>query len=194
MKTIHVDYQIVLNSDNSPTAQPPEQSAINHWVHEAIKIVIESSSLPQIGDDITDKIQNDSLTKIQKTLQELGPNELEVCVRIVDDEESADLNYKWRQKQGATNVLSFPADVPFDISPKPLGDIVVCASVVYREAISQNREVTAHWAHMIVHGILHLFGYDHQEDYEATKMESMETFILKSLGFDNPYGKHNCPF
>ncbi len=112
----------------------------------------------------------------------------EVSVRLVSEEEMTELNQTWRGKSGSTNVLSFPSDLPEDIDSPLLGDIVICAAVVAREAAQQNKTETAHWSHMFVHGSLHLLGYDHVEDQEATIMEAMETDILNRLGFTCPYG------
>jgi probable rRNA maturation factor len=111
----------------------------------------------------------------------------EICVRLVDEEEMTLLNEQYRDKQGSTNVLSFPAGLPADIEHPLLGDIVICPSVVVREAAQQNKQEQQHWAHMLVHGSLHLLGYDHLEEREATRMESMETTILQSLGWPCPY-------
>ncbi len=111
----------------------------------------------------------------------------ELCIRIVDEPESQALNRKYRQKDYPTNVLSFPATILELEEIELLGDIVICAPVVAREALEQNKTKTAHWAHMVVHGILHLLGYDHEEPEEADQMESMEIVILQSLGFGNPY-------
>lgn len=114
---------------------------------------------------------------------------VEVTIRIVGAEEMSHLNMTYRQKNKPTNVLSFPAHLPSDISLpiSILGDIVICAEVVTREAKEQNKTDDEHWAHMIVHGICHLLGYDHEKDDEAHIMEKKETEILQSLGFENPY-------
>ena len=111
----------------------------------------------------------------------------ELTIRIVDEAESARLNSRYRNKDGATNVLSFPFDAPAGVDVPLLGDIVVCAPVVRREANEQSKSVTSHWAHMVVHGTLHLLGFDHQQARDADEMEAMETRILAGLGFDNPY-------
>lgn len=111
----------------------------------------------------------------------------EVSLRIVAEDEIAQLNQRYRHKRGATNVLSFPANLGPD-SPEPLlGDVVICAPVVAREAREQRKTLRAHWAHMTVHGTLHLLGYDHQEELEAEAMESAETEIMARLGFRDPY-------
>jgi len=111
----------------------------------------------------------------------------ELNLRIVDEQESADFNQQYRGKTGATNVLSFPFDA---VAPEPLpilGDLVVCAPVVNREANEQQKTSEAHWAHIIVHGVLHLLGYDHIDDSDAAQMEALETSILLELNFPAPY-------
>ncbi|OED48645.1 rRNA maturation RNase YbeY [Endozoicomonas sp. (ex Bugula neritina AB1)] len=113
--------------------------------------------------------------------------EAEISLLIVDAEEGAELNQQWRHKQGPTNVLSFPSDLPAELELPLLGDLVVCAPVVEREASVQNKTLQAHWAHMIVHGTLHLLGYDHIEDNNAEEMEALETVIIQNLGFPDPY-------
>jgi probable rRNA maturation factor len=111
----------------------------------------------------------------------------EVAIRIVDEAESAELNAAYRRKSGPTNVLSFPFEVPEGVPNALLGDLVICAGVVEREAGEQGKPLEAHWAHMVVHGLLHLQGYDHVEDSEAEAMEAEEIAILSDLGFPNPY-------
>lgn len=112
-------------------------------------------------------------------------------LRIVDEDESAAINLAYRQKDYATNVLSFGVDIPDEIinslDEVPLGDLVICASVVAREADAQEKSLPAHWAHMLIHGMLHLHGFDHETDAEALAMETLETQILAELGFENPY-------
>ena len=114
-----------------------------------------------------------------------------VTVRIVDENEIQDLNNLYRKKNKPTNVLSFPDALPSFIKKSldeyPLGDIILCAPIVEKEAADQNKPVIDHWAHMIVHSTLHLLGYDHEIEKEATQMESYEQSILKLLGFPNPY-------
>ena len=111
----------------------------------------------------------------------------EVTIRIVDEKESNSLNAKWRNINSATNVLSFPSGRIGSIESNLLGDIVICAPVVEREAEEQGKKNEAHWAHMVVHGILHLLGYDHIKVRDAGEMESIEIKILETLGYENPY-------
>jgi probable rRNA maturation factor len=117
---------------------------------------------------------------------------VEMSVRIVDETEARALNYQFRHQDSATNVLSFPlsdaslSDLPDDF-PLTLGDIVICGPVVAREASEQGKNSSDHWAHMLVHGALHLFGYDHQTHEQAAEMETLETSILANGGVENPY-------
>ena len=111
----------------------------------------------------------------------------ELLIRLVDRRESRQLNTRYRHKNNATNVLSFPADLPEEVGLALLGDIVICAPVVAEEARDQHKTAEAHWAHLTIHGILHLLGHDHQLEEEAAEMESIESKILKSLGFPDPY-------
>jgi len=110
-----------------------------------------------------------------------------VALRIVDEKEISELNALYRKKQGATNVLSFPAELHKDVDIPFIGDVVICAAVVIKEAQQQSKSEQSHWAHMMVHGILHLQGYDHEDDNDAEQMESKEIQIMSKLGFDNPY-------
>ena len=111
----------------------------------------------------------------------------ELTIRIVESDESQELNNTYRGKNKPTNVLSFPFEAPPEVELPLLGDLVICASVVENEAKEQNKPLAAHWAHMTVHGCLHLLGYDHIEDIEAEEMESIEMELIQSLGFNNPY-------
>ncbi len=112
--------------------------------------------------------------------------EAEIVLRIVDEAEGYELNHQFRNKDYATNVLTFAYD---DTQPLT-GDIVLCAPIVSQEAQQQHKNLTAHYAHLTVHGILHLQGYDHIEEAEAVVMEQMETQILARLGYDDPYTEH----
>lgn len=113
-----------------------------------------------------------------------------ITVRIVDEQEGGALNHAYRHKRGATNVLSFPFEPPEAVAASVqdyLGDIVICAPVVAREALGQHKPLKAHWAHMVVHGCLHLTGFDHQHEAEARTMKALETRILNKLSYPNPY-------
>ncbi len=144
----------------------PDADTINTWVSRAVSAIGES-------------------------------HDHEVSVRIVSTEEMQQLNRDYRGKDKPTNVLSFPSGpidgLPGD-EPLPLGDIVVCAAVVADEAVAQAKRLGDHWAHLLVHGTLHLMGFDHQEESEAAEMEGKETEILTGHGLPDPYGEpaHNC--
>jgi len=125
-----------------------------------------------------------ALTALQHIAPQQQVNRL--SIRIVDEAESATLNSQYRSKPDATNILSFP--VPDEMPASPLlGDLAICAQVVNQEAVSQHKTQDAHWAHLTVHGVLHLRGYDHEVPDEAAAMESMEIRILHQLGYRNPY-------
>ncbi len=113
--------------------------------------------------------------------------EYEITIRFTDEEESQHLNNEYRGKNKPTNVLSFPFEAPPGMQLNLLGDLVICAPVISKEAKEQNKPVDHHYAHMTVHGILHLLGYDHIEDDDANIMEAKEIAILSSLGIDDPY-------
>ena len=123
------------------------------------------------------------LNAVVKRFQESA----EVTIRIVDNEESQQLNNDYRGKDKPTNVLSFPFEVPEGIELDLLGDLIICKQVVEREAQEQQKPLTAHWAHMVIHGTLHLLGYDHIIDEEAEEMEGLETEIMLELEFEDPY-------
>ncbi len=110
-----------------------------------------------------------------------------VVIRLVDPAESRQLNNDYRGVDKPTNVLSFPFEAPAEIADEFLGDMIICAPVVEQEARQQNKPLKAHWAHMVTHGMLHLQGYDHQNDPQAEEMERLEGEILATLGFPDPY-------
>jgi probable rRNA maturation factor len=118
-------------------------------------------------------------------LQEHAAGEL--AIRIVDEDEGRELNHQYRGKDYATNVLSFPFEPPEGVPIDYLGDLVICAPVVEREAIEQAKALKNHWAHMVVHGVLHLQGYDHIEKDDAQEMETLEKAIMARLGYSDPY-------
>jgi len=152
-----VDLQLALDDGEPPSRGLPDTKQIEQWVEAALKAA------------------------------NYRAEEAELTVRIVSEPESAELNQAYRHKSGPTNVLSFPFE-PIPELPMPLlGDLVVCAPVVTHEAEEQGKPLEAHWAHMLVHGSLHLLGYDHIEEAEAEAMETLEIAILSALGYDNPY-------
>ena len=124
---------------------------------------------------------------ISAALQSQDFEDAEVSVYIVDEAEGQELNAQYRAKDYPTNVLSFPADIAEEVGIPLLGDLVVCAPVVEREAQEQGKSLQAHWAHMLIHGTLHLIGFDHIDDAEAESMETLETQILTGLGYPAPY-------
>lgn len=124
---------------------------------------------------------------ISAALQSQQFEEAEVSVYIVDEAEGRELNAQYRGKDYPTNVLSFPADIAEEVGIPLLGDLVICAPVVEREAQEQGKTLPAHWAHMLVHGTLHLVGFDHIDDDEAEIMETLETQIVTGLGYPAPY-------
>lgn len=123
---------------------------------------------------------------LDKTIPQFQEN-AELTIRIVDTEESHQLNHEYRGKDKPTNVLSFPFEAPPGIELDLLGDLIICRQVVEKEAEEQNKPLLAHWAHMVVHGSLHLLGYDHIEDDEAEEMESLEREIMQAMGYEDPY-------
>lgn len=151
-------------------------------VHVDVEIASDATTLPPV----------DSIVRwVRSATAAAGrASDLEISVRIVDEAEMQDLNRNFRGQDKLTNVLSFPAGdirgLPADAG-SPLGDIVVCAAVVRREARQQGKAPDDHWAHMLVHGTLHLLGFDHIEDADADIMEGMEIRILKDMGVANPY-------
>lgn len=156
---IHIDYQIALLSKGS--YELPTLMQCEEWVAASL-------------------------------MQDWASSEVELVIRIVEADESQTLNRDYRGKDSPTNVLSFPFENPPGLAVLEeelpyLGDLVICAPVVVREAIVQKKPVLSHWAHMIVHGCLHLQGYDHLEEAEAEEMEALEIEILAGLGFDSPY-------
>lgn len=129
----------------------------------------------------------------ERVMQHLAatPKPVTVGLRIVDETDGAAINRDYRGRDYATNVLSFGSELPevvlHALDEIPLGDLVICAPVVAREAQEQGKTLDAHWAHMLVHGLLHLQGFDHETDEQAETMEALEIRILAGLGFDNPY-------
>lgn len=145
--------------DDVQDENAPVLKQFQHWVDEALAVVSE-----KVPDSC-----------------------IEVCISIVDPQTSADLNQTYRQKSGPTNVLSFTYEPIPGVQPESLGDLAICAELVESESLAQHKKSSAHWAHLTVHGVLHLLGYDHIEEDEAVVMESLEIQILQKLGFENPY-------
>ena len=123
---------------------------------------------------------------ISAALKPHAPN-AELSVLVVDEAAMTDFNHRYRHISKSTNVLSFPAELPDFIDTPLLGDIILCADVINREAGEQHKPRDAHWAHMLIHGSLHLLGFDHDDDPEAAEMEAEETFLVTALGFAPPY-------
>lgn len=170
------------------TSRPIPTPVINAVIEVTIEVVSTAKNLPDAG-----QIRQWVEAVLQGRLEEA-----ELGVRIVDEVESAELNQTYRDKPGPTNILSFPFEMPDlpaglggddedEIPANLLGDLVICAPVVAREAAEQGKPEAAHWAHMLVHGVLHLLGYDHLEPGEAEEMENLERQILTGLDIADPY-------
>jgi probable rRNA maturation factor len=157
---------------------------MNNRISVDVQIACQVASVPR-----EDQIRSWVVAAIRRISDDIA---IEVSVRIVDEEEGRQLNSQYRGQDKATNVLSFPADdggipvLPADV-PRLLGDIVICGQVVEREAAEQGKAVADHWGHMLVHGSLHLLGYDHEVSEEAEAMETLERQILAAQGVGDPY-------
>ncbi|MGH8195304.1 MAG: rRNA maturation RNase YbeY [Woeseiaceae bacterium] len=157
--SVNVDLQIACYAESIP-----DKEVVRGWIEDAIR------------------------HSAAEAAQQVG-----VVVRIVDERESRALNYRFRKKDRATNVLAFPAangaEIPLlDGDPeRTLGDLAICGPIVEREAREQGKSPDRHWAHLLVHGTLHLLGFDHQSEHEAEEMERLETRILAARGIDDPY-------
>lgn len=143
----------------------------------------------QIATDEAPSPKKGVLRQWANTVLKTQSKQGEITIRVVSIDEMTTLNKTFRKKEGPTNVLSFPYDIPTGIAIPMLGDIVICAKIVANEAKEQHITWEAHWAHMVVHGIYHLLGYDHETDHDAICMERLESNSMRSLGFNNPY--HN---
>ena len=144
-------------------------------IHLDVQIVSENTGVPD------EKEFKDWANAVPSAIQ------TSACLRVVDEPEAQALNSQYRNINKATNVLSFPAEIPSEVGINFLGDIVICASVVQSEATLQGKELGDHWAHLLIHGILHLQGYDHEDDHAADEMENLEIKILRNLNIKNPY-------
>ena len=155
---------LLLSVDRAVSLQSPDDETIRHWGASALsRLQTPHSPVPELS------------------------------IRITDREDAARFNCTYRAKPGATNVLSFPADPPVEAQSGLLGDLVICAPLVQQEACEQHKSEEAHWAHLIIHGVLHLLGHDHRVTAEARQMEALEIAVLNELGFPNPYHHHEMP-
>ena len=123
----------------------------------------------------------------------VGERDWELSLRLVDCAEMQDLNQRYRDRDRPTNVLSFPAQLPADVDVPLLGDVVICAPLVQREAAQQHKPPAAHWGHLLIHGVLHLLGFDHERCADARRMEAMERQALAALGWPDPYARRAAP-
>ncbi|GAA0853155.1 rRNA maturation RNase YbeY [Aliiglaciecola litoralis] len=146
-----------------------------------LQLAVEDLDLPTEGD---------FQTWLDIALEETQSGSQEVTIRVVNESESQALNHQYRGKDKPTNVLSFPFEAPPGVTIDLLGDLVICADVVRTEAHQQNKKPHHHWAHMVIHGTLHLLGYDHENDQDADAMEQLEVRLLSKLGIDDPYQDH----
>lgn len=149
---------------------------------KTVNIDLQIASENETGLPTLSQIERWAIATVQPEIQDV-----DMTIRIVDEAESHHLNITYRGKDKPTNVLSFPFESPPEVELPLLGDLIICRQVVEKEAKEQNKPLMAHWAHMVVHGSLHLLGYDHIDDDEAEEMEGLETQIMQSLGFDDPY-------
>jgi len=170
-----VDVQLACDEDDLPESCDQISTHIEAWVTAALQ-------WPQLS------WQRDMEWQEATPFHEAA----QLTVRIVGLQEGESLNRDYRQRQGATNVLSFPFAEPFQLQPPLLGDIVVCAPCVVEEAQQQGKPLLAHWAHLVVHGVLHLLGYDHLDDHQAQEMEGLEVLVLAQLGYPDPYNEQDC--
>lgn len=161
--SVDLDYQVALENEDQKHYYLPVEQQVKNWV----EATLQSLDITSLG------------------------NEVQLTVRVVGKAEMIQLNSRFRDKQSVTNVLSFPFEPPEGVSLPLLGDVVVCAAVVSEEARQQSKRDEQHWAHMVIHGVLHLLGYDHVEENDALCMESVETTVLSKLGFADPYGELN---
>lgn len=150
---------VILLKNISTRFRTPSQKKFQHWVNQTLK------TIPK---------------KIPRHVREIG-------IAIINRKTSATFNKTYRHKKGGTNVLSFPYEKIPGMQSTSLGDLAICADIVFKEAKAQHKKSESHWAHLTVHGVLHLLGYDHVKDRDAVVMEKLEIKILKKLGVDNPY-------
>ena len=155
---------------------------MNHFILKNLTMVVIQNSIKD------DSINEESLANtLQQVISNLDKGESELLIRIVSKDEIQSLNKTYRHQDKPTNVLSFPSDLPIEIDESILGDVVICTDVVASEAKVQNKTFEHHLIHMAIHGTLHLLGYDHVEESDANKMESLEIEILEKIEISNPY-------
>jgi len=156
-----LNVSIVAFEDVSAAVGVPTPASIEHWVQQVLSKQLGAKPFPELS------------------------------IQVVDEQAISELNETYRHKSGPTNVLSFPFEAPPGLPEEEadalLGDIVICAQIVATEAQQQHKNLQAHWAHMVVHGVLHLLGYDHLNNEDAEQMESLEIQLLSELAFPNPY-------
>ncbi len=152
-------------------------------INVPVRLVVSTS------ESVSDALELPTTEQCQHWAQSacVDERELEASLQIVSKPEMQELNRDYRGKDKPTNVLSFPMQLPEEVGLAFIGDLAVCADVVAEEAAEQGKAAEAHWAHMVIHGMLHLQGYDHIEDDEAEAMEILEIRILDQLGYANPY-------
>ncbi|MFW8590052.1 rRNA maturation RNase YbeY [Glaciecola sp. 2405UD65-10] len=167
---------------------PKSASKLDAQQNNVVDLVLEVAD--DINADLSSQVpsESDFILWINAALAHIEHNAAtEVNIRVVSELESKELNNSYRGKNSSTNVLSFESDLPDFVPSNFIGDLAICAQVVCNEAQDQNKLVSNHWAHMSIHGVLHLLGYDHIDDKEAQQMEGIEIAILESLGINNPY-------
>lgn len=195
--TIKVDLQNVIEQDTLNHLLPTV-TQIEKWLNTTLETLRSCKPAQCVTASIADSNaykssetpSNYDSDCISADIETMYQEIFEVTLRIVDIAESRQLNSDYRNKDKPTNVLSFPFEAPEHIEMPFLGDLVVCAAVVAQEAKEQDKPVTNHWAHLCVHGLLHLLGYDHIDETEAQEMEGLETAILAKLNIDDPYQDH----
>lgn len=159
-----------------------------------LQIACEASNLPDTADFEQWLAKAFAIESEQKGRSKSLAQPFDITIRIVNADESQSLNNDYRGKDKPTNVLSFPFEMPEGIEGlgvSILGDLAICAEVVEKEAAEQKKTLGSHWAHMVVHGGLHLLGYDHIKEFEAQEMEALEVDILAQLGVEDPYQVRN---
>lgn len=154
-------------------------------------VSLDVSISENIESDLDDaRVPDDDAFRLWAESAYLCDDDVVASFQVVNQDEMRELNRKYRNQDKPTNVLSFPMQLPDEVNIKLLGDLALCADVINIEAEKQAKNRNAHWAHMVVHGMLHLQGYDHVNDEGAATMEATEINILSKLGFENPYAEN----